>query len=255
MKVCVTGSMGWIASYVVPLLESRGHIVIPWGHASKPWHDADVCLQLAWSGRSGGGSEHENIRSLQHSLEVLDQVLTFHTPRFIGIGSCFEYATDTTPRTESDPLAATGPNPMYSHCKLSLAAVSRMACQSAGITWTWARIFNCYGEGEPRYKLVPQILRGLRGESIPMSPGEQVRDYLHVGDVAAALVKLVESDMTGPVNICSGRGLTVRQLAQYLADQCGGSTETLHWGALPYRQNDPMYLVGDPTKLHSIVSR
>jgi len=51
------------------------------------------------------------------------------------------------------------------------------------------------------------------------------------------------ADTVGPVNICSGVGKTIRELAEEVADQYG-RRELLNFGAKPANPNDPPYIVG-----------
>ncbi|WP_421021629.1 NAD-dependent epimerase/dehydratase family protein, partial [Klebsiella pneumoniae] len=74
-----------------------------------------------------------------------------------------------------------------------------------GLSATWARLFFMYGPGEhPNRVTSSVILSLLQGKSAQCSHGMQIRDFLHVADVASALVTLLDSDVTGPVNIGSG---------------------------------------------------
>ncbi len=247
VRVLVTGARGFIGRHVVPLLEERGHEVSEW--SSSPYW-ADACLHLAWRGKSGGGNAVENIESLRWSIDLL--LWLQRCKRFVGVGSCFEYAPSDSPIAEEHALKAMGANMFYSHCKTTFAAIAIPYCQQLGVSFAWARIFNCYGPNEHPGRLITRLLSGLKGEHVALSPGMQVRDFLHVEDVASALVAIVESDTQNAFNVCSGEGVTVRNLAHRLVATHGGSIDTLHFGELPYRENDPMYLVGDNTKLKSL---
>ena len=84
-----------------------------------------------------------------------------------------------------------------------------------GMSTVWARLFYLYGPGEDPRRLVASIIRSLlRSESVAISPGEQVRDFLHVDDVAAAIAHIAEGELTGPVNVGSGIPVTVAHLAR-----------------------------------------
>ena len=78
--------------------------------------------------------------------------------------------------------------------------------------------------------------------------GEQVRDFLHVEDVASAIWAVAQSDLVGPVNIGSGLPVTVKEIAEIIATAVG-RPDLLKLGVLPYREGDPMYVCADNTLL------
>ena len=83
---------------------------------------------------------------------------------------------------------------------------------------------------------------------MPTTAGEQLRDFLHVDDVARALVAVAESDLVGAVDIASGRLVTVREIVERLGHLVG-RPELVELGALPYAPGDPMVVAGDVAKL------
>ena len=88
---------------------------------------------------------------------------------------------------------------------------------------------------------------------MPTTAGEQLRDFLHVDDVARALVAVAESDLVGAVNIASGRPVTVREIVERLGASSGAPSS---WSsALPYAPGDPMVVAADVAKLASTGSR
>jgi GDP-4-dehydro-6-deoxy-D-mannose reductase len=76
-----------------------------------------------------------------------------------------------------------------------------------------------------------------------------IRDYLHVGDVVSAYLLLLEKGAAGEVyNVCSGQGVTVRELAQRVLSRMGIAAEITPDPAL-VRPVDVPILVGDNGKL------
>jgi nucleoside-diphosphate-sugar epimerase len=92
------------------------------------------------------------------------------------------------------------------------------------------------------------IRRLLAGERAPTSEGSQVRDFLHVEDVAAAFVALLESDVQGPVNIASGKPVAVGDLVTSIARRLS-RLDLLDRGALPTPGGEPPLLVADVQRL------
>lgn len=112
----------------------------------------------------------------------------------------------------------------------------------------WPRIFSVYGPMEHEKRFVPAvILAALRGEATRLSPGEQLRDYMHVNDTARAVWHVAQSGLTGPVNIASGKPVAIGELAVKIGELIG-RPDLIRLGDLPYREGDPMFVCAN-TKL------
>jgi nucleoside-diphosphate-sugar epimerase len=123
------------------------------------------------------------------------------------------------------------------------------AAAGLNLSAAWGRIFFLYGPHEHPARLVPHVIRGLlRREPVACTEGTQIRDYLYVRDVASAFVSLLDSDVTGAVNISSGQSLEVREIIYQIADQLDGR-ELVRLGALPAAGDEPPLLVGDTLRL------
>jgi len=100
--------------------------------------------------------------------------------------------------------------------------------------------------------MIPALIRALlEGREFPATDGEQVRDYLHVDDVAAGLATVVGSGVSGVFNICSGEGIRVRRIMQMIGDQIGRA-ELIRFGEQPRRDWEPQFICGDNSKLRSL---
>ncbi|UXA18693.1 NAD(P)-dependent oxidoreductase [Mycobacterium sp. SMC-4] len=143
----------------------------------------------------------------------------------------------------------------------SLYAASKTAQEHYALAWAQAcdgsvvalRYHNVYGPGMPRdtpYSGVAAIFRSSleKGESPRVfEDGGQMRDFVHVDDVAAANVAAVHADPAGfaAFNVCSGRPVTIFDVASALCRAHGGMTPLIT-GA--YRDGDVRHIVADPSK-------
>lgn len=85
---------------------------------------------------------------------------------------------------------------------------------------------------------------------MPLSEGDQVRDFVHVDDVCETLITLARSTaMPTLVNIGTGIGLSVRAVCETIADVLGAPRDLLGFGERPYRAVDEKLLVADVTLL------
>ena len=120
------------------------------------------------------------------------------------------------------------------------------------------RYHNVYGPGMPRdtpYSGVAAIFRSALedGESPRVfEDGGQMRDFVHVDDVAAANVAAVHSDIDGfaAFNICSGQPISILQVAQQLSAAGGGAAPVITG---QYRDGDVRHIVADPARARGVI--
>ena len=279
VKVLLTGASGFIGSHLASLLVSSGESVTAiLKPSSVRWRIAgleslqilecdigdraclqerlarerpDVCIHLAWHGWSGPSlTAEENLSSLAASLELLRAVADAGCRRFVGVGTCFEYDTAAGMLSETTPAQ---PNDLYGVCKHSLWMAAQALSPIAKMDVAWARVFLVYGPFDDERRLVPSLALSLiRGEPARTTPGEQIRDIMHVEDAASAIWAIARSSYVGAVNVASGLPVKVADVARQIADIVG-RPELLHIGALPYRASDPPVLVADTTVLRHTI--
>ena len=280
MKVLLTGASGFIGSHLARLLIASGQSVTAiLKPSSSRWRIADlpaslrvlecdisdrayltdqlardlpdVCIHLAWHGWSGPSLiAEENLSSLAASVEFLRAIADAGCPRFVGVGTCFEYDTAAGTLSESTPAR---PKDLYGVCKHSLWLAAQALSPIAKMDVAWARVFLVYGPFDDERRLVPSLALSLiRGEAARTTPGEQIRDIMHVEDAASAIWAIARSRHTGEVNVASGVPVKVADIARCIGDIVG-RPELLHIGALPYRASDPAVLVADTTVLRQTI--
>jgi UDP-glucuronate decarboxylase len=103
------------------------------------------------------------------------------------------------------------------------------------------RIFNTYG---PR--MLPDdgrvvsnfIMQALRGEALTLyGDGQQTRSFCYVDDLIEGMIRLMNSDHTGPMNIGNPDEFTIRQLATMVRDRINPDLAIVHQ---PLPQDDPL---------------
>lgn len=120
------------------------------------------------------------------------------------------------------PLSAYGAD------KLGCELHARAAGQAYGLRTLGLRFFNIFGPGQdprsPYCGVIAIFLDRLRqGEPIDVfGDGGQIRDFIYVDDAVAALQAALQAARTyAPVyNVCTGKGTTVRRLAETIAGLC-----------------------------------
>ncbi len=208
----------------------------------------DVLIHLAWDGLPNYNSLHHFETELPRQYAFLKGLVESGLPALLVTGTCFEYGMQSGALSEDlTPL----PNNPYGYAKDALRRQLEFLRGKHYFALTWARLFYMYGEGQPSTSLYPQLKEVvLRGDKVfNMSGGEQLRDYLPVSKVAAALVALAlrRADI-GVVNICSGTPVSVRALVESWLRENGWEIE-LNFGHYPYPDYEPMEFWGDSSKL------
>jgi dTDP-6-deoxy-L-talose 4-dehydrogenase (NAD+) len=194
-------------------------------------------------------TSRENLRSLAATVSFAERVFLAGCTKLVAMGSGLEYSPSDQPRTEDDK---TDPWCLYSASKIATGAVLRALATSLGAECAWARLFHVHGPGEDPRRLLPTVARLLAGgRPVDLTPGLQVRDHLDVADVASALVSLTDSHAVGVYNVCSGVGVTLKEVLTSLGEAVG-RTDLLRFGALPSPPAETQYIVGDPTRLRQL---
>jgi nucleoside-diphosphate-sugar epimerase len=254
-RVLVTGATGFIGRHAAGPLERRGFDVhgissrtadlLEPGEAERVLEEVRPThlLHLAWySVHREYWTSPENRRWVEASLRLVKRFRELGGERVVVAGSCAEYDWSAGVCVEREtPLAPRG---LYGESKNAL----REALGEDDVAW--GRIFFLYGPCEHPERLVPSVVRPLLdGEEAHVSEGSQVRDFLHVADVADAFAGLVDSDVTGPVNVASGEGRSVRDVVETAA-RTVGRPELVRFGA-PVDE-EPL-VVADVTRLRDEV--
>lgn len=274
----VTGPSGFIGSQVVRGLVADGHDVIALARpqsslerladvegrfAVKRWEPEDGtlagalgswrpdgCIHLAWYAVPGKYLDApQNVDSMVYAIRLLDELARAGCGHVVMTGTCAEYDADTGYLREDSP---TRPSTLYAAAKLATGLVCGQRASQVGVGFSWARVFYLYGPHEDSRRMVPSLIRALlEGVEFPATAGDQVRDYLHVEDVAAALCKIALNGVGGTYNVCSGEPITVRRFMMEVA-RTVGRPELVRFGALAPGGWQPAFVCGDNERLRSI---
>jgi nucleoside-diphosphate-sugar epimerase len=215
--------------------------------AIRPTH----LLHLAWIAKPGVyWSSPENHRWVDASKPLLHAFARCGGQRAIITGTCAEYDWNTA-KVCHETQTPTRPHTTYGMCKLALSQWAATFGRERDVQVAWARLFWLYGPREPSVRLVPSVAGALlAGKPAACSSGTQIRDFLHVNDVARALVALTGSELTGCINIGSGEPVAVRSVVEIVARECG-RPELVRFGESESPAREPAYLVADVSRLRN----
>ncbi|KFN02367.1 NAD-dependent epimerase/dehydratase family protein [Bacillus clarus] len=263
-KILVTGGNGWIGKYVVNTLVNMGYEVHATYNRNKPsnischWHKVNLLneeevqklihqikashlIHLAWEAVPPKCYESiNNFYWLQSSISLIQHFATCGGERVIVAGTGAEYEWINGILLEDSRLLSYK-NP-YSLCKNTLRSWLQSYSEQIDLSMCWGRIFHLYGPYEQGNRLISNIITSLlQNKEALCTHGEQYRDFLHVSDVADALVTLLSSHITGTVNIASGRSIQIKELASIIAKKMR-KENLIKLGAIPFPKDEPLFV-------------
>jgi nucleoside-diphosphate-sugar epimerase len=205
----------------------------------------DAIIHAAWYVEPGKYLDSPlNLHCVEGSLRMASAASEMEVRHFVGIGTCFEYRLPNDAITTHSPL---GPVTLYAAAKLALMRMLEARFSGSKTAFTWARLFYLFGEGENPARLYPTLHRKLSaGEPMQLSSGDKLRDFLDVKLAGKMIAELVDSLPPGVVNICSGKAVTLRAIAEEIAD-IYGRRDLLSFGNAPVHPRDPQAVVGVPS--------
>jgi nucleoside-diphosphate-sugar epimerase len=268
-SVLVTGASGFIGSHCLQPLVAAGlevHAVRSSAPALKldgvAWHQADLLddgelaqlvgsvrpTHLAWFAIPGlFPTAIENFYWTAASLRLYRHFAEHGGRRLVTAGTSYEY--DWRYGFCSEMVTPRVPDSVYGTCKKGLGDLVDTYAVTAGLSSAWGRVFFLYGPREDPKRLVSSVIHNLLlGVPAKCSHGEQIREYLHVQDVADAFVAILLSEVIGPVNISSGTPVTLKSIVTKIGSKLE-RPELVELGAIPARENDVPLVAADVRRL------
>jgi nucleoside-diphosphate-sugar epimerase len=263
----LTGASGFLGRHCLGLAASHHEIVATTSRPAPPspegvrWVRLDLLdetavrrtiasvrpshlLHAAWRSVHGDVmSSPENLRWMRASLALVEAFREHGGTRAAVVGSCAEYDWNVGVCRADSPYR---PHSLYGTIKLAMRIALEAYASRTGLSLVWPRVFFLYGPGENRRRLVASVIDALlEGQPAETTDGRQVRDYLHVRDVAAGVVAALQSDVMGSIDICSGQAVTVREIVEEIARQVGRE-DLLRVGARAVAAGEVPLVLGDP---------
>lgn len=207
----------------------------------------DTVVHLAWNSVKGvDRNSPRQIENVSNTIALYELVTQLGCRRFIGLGSQAEYGPAGR---QLDEAAPTRPTTLYGAAKLSTYLMLDRLAASQNVSFAWVRLFSSYGPGEAPNSLIPyMILHLLSGQRPSLTKGEQMWDYIHVEDAAAAIASLVENPASGPFNLGHGDAQSLRSIFTKVRDLIDPALK-LGFGEIEYQPDQVMYLEADISAL------
>jgi nucleoside-diphosphate-sugar epimerase len=261
-RIVVTGAAGFIGQRVVARL-AAGADVIALDRAPDPggwpagveYRQVDLdrempvftenwrLVHLAWN------LDRANLVAQQESLRTFARLLGQEgLAGVVGLGSAEEYG-EREGRLRED-MAPGAKLSAYGQAKHAAGKALEAWARGAGRKAVWLRPFVVYGPGQGGNMAIPYAVRCAR-ERTPadFSEGLQLRDFVHVDDVAAGIAAAaLELPTLKPAfaacNLARGEPVRLRDVLERIADQTN-ARELFRFGARPMRPGEPQEQYAD----------
>jgi nucleoside-diphosphate-sugar epimerase len=263
VKVLLTGATGFIGSQLVHRLVAEGHQVAIVVRPESQLDVLDAVLPLVQVHLYDGSysslvralelSESElvfHVASLflaQHKPEdvarLIDSNLNFPTQlleamshagvrQLINTGTSWQHYQDET----------YNPVNLYAATKQGFEALLAYYIEAQGFRAITLKLFDTYGPGDTRPKLFGLLRKTARtGDTLRMSPGEQLLDLVYIDDVLdaylLAMARIPELEKTASYAVSNPARLSLRELVRVYSATVGRHVNVA-WGGLPYRARE-----------------
>jgi nucleoside-diphosphate-sugar epimerase len=270
MIALLTGSAGFVGRHMWRELHERGWDVI--GLDIKDGNDAldlfrtgrtryDLVVHAAASSphRAAIDGEPQHFaRNLQLDAAMFDWAVRTQQRRVLYLSSSAAYPVRLQrnggrryilAEEDIDPYDPGTPDAVYGWTKLTGERLA-IEARKAGVPVTVVRPFSGYGEDQSEdfpFRALIERARSRVDPFIVWGSGDQVRDWIHIDDVVKGALAVVESGTEGPVNLCTGTGFSMAELAHLACDAVG------HKPRFEYLTDRPAgvdYRVGNPAEFH-----
>lgn len=245
MRALVTGSAGFVGRHMTAELMRRG-----WDVRGADIADQCDALDLFRTDRSRYDLIVHAAASSPHRAAIDDEPQ--HLARNVELDAAmFDWAVRTRQGRVLyfSSCAALDEPDDYGWAKLTGELMAAAARRSM-LPVTVVRPYSGYGEDQsPNFPFRAFVERAKRYQD-PFTiwgDGSQVRDWIHIDDVVAGALAVVESGTEEPVSLCTGVGTSMLDLARLVCEAAGYEPV---FDLLPDHHPGSAHRVGDPTVLH-----
>jgi len=205
-------------------------------------HNVDVVVHCATNyGRANELLEKMLESNVLFPLKVLEQASLHGVDSFVNTDTSLNEGTNA-----------------YSMTKSQFKQWGKYFADEKKISFINLRLEHFYGPDDGANKFTTFLIRSCldNKDKIPLTLGEQVRDFIYIDDVVSAyLAVLSKVETKSPryidIDVGSGKSFTIKEVSK-LIHKLTDSKSILEYGVIPYRENEPMFLQANTSFLEGI---
>ena len=262
-RVLVTGGGGFVGARLAERLRADGNDVVvarrrdydltSMEETARLFDDAEPELVFHLAAEVGGiGANRANpgrywYANLMMGAHVLEQARIHSTPKLVIAGTVCAYPKHTPVPFHEDDLWNGYPeetNAPYGVAKKAILVGAQAYRAQYGVNAVFLLPANLYGPGDNFHPtnahVIPDLIRKMvdaDGEIVLWGDGSPTREFLYVDDLVEGLVLVAERyDGDEPVNLGTGAEISIRELAELVADVTGFSGEIVWDTSMPNGQ-------------------
>ena len=242
MKVLVTGSSGFLGSWICRVLTDEHKVVCLNRETSEltrilDLNDIEIVRMKSDLWAEFITESRPDVKGIQLMAEA---AVSAGVKTIIGVGSQAELGplVSTISEVELD-----NPTTVYGQAKVDTRLAIEDLTKGTETRFIWMRIFSTYGPLDEGTWLIPNIVDSLvNNREIDLTKGEQLWSFLHAYDLACAFRTVIgKPGLEGIVNVGNTQTISVHQVASTVGEILN-KKELLKFGALEYRSDQVMQL-------------
>lgn len=276
-RVFITGISGFLGSQIAKNLCENGFELIAlkrqssnlkrcddfkekviWVEVDESWEEEvtrlkpQIIIHSAWEGV--GVEDRDNWQLQTNNLQLVIKLLSIANElkidKFISFGSQAEYGNFSGVIDENHKLE---PKTAYGLSKYFCSQTIKVFCEQNKINWYWLRLFSFFGERENDSWFIPTLINNItQNNPMDMTPGEQRYAYMYIGDLANIISNLIKSSAnSGIYNLSSKHSVSLKEVVDKIIKIIKPFESQVNFGAIPYREGQPMLIQGDVYKLEA----
>lgn len=266
MKIFITGATGFIGKHLVKKLVAEGHKITInlFGEERTPFNesvstynlneanineDTEYLKQACFDGVIHLASLYLTVHKPEDAIRLVDSNLRFST----YILECASQAKvkwfiNTGTFWQNYQNAEYSPVNLYAATKQAFESIAQYYIETNQIKFCTLRLCDTYGPNDTRPKIFNLWEKIAKtGETLEMSPGEQIIDISYIDDVVDAFILLSIHLFDNKYDISNGEIYAVKAERRYSLRELASIFEevmqrklNINWGTKPYREREVM---------------
>ena len=265
LTIDIVGGNGLIGSSIKEIINNAK--VRDWGINSKSYgyfnlleeitweyffeNEPKYIILLSWPGLPNYTDNSHILKNLIMYKKLIKRISKNNINKVVIAGSCLEYGLANGIKLEH---MITNPTTNYGIAKDKLRSFIEIESEINHFNWCWSRIFYTYSESSKRPTLYSALIKAINNneKNFKLGSGNQIRDFIHVRDVAKQLIELLlNNKANGIYNCASGNPITVKEFAKEIVAS-RNSKINLEFGVYKDRNYEPQAIWADMSKFKKI---